>query len=106
MNKTLYVGNISYTVTDKHLTDLFSQHGKVVSVTLISDRFTGEPRGFGFVEMGSSEEAQKAMQALNGTELEGRAIVVNEARSRERRERPSGGPREKRRFGDRPRRRW
>lgn len=82
----LYVGNLSFNTTEDSLRALFSQHGTVDSVNLISDRDTGRPRGFGFVEMNNSD-ASRAMQALNGKEFEGRALKVNEAQER------SGGPR-------------
>lgn len=84
MGNKLYVGGLPYSVTEGQLEEIFSQHGSVQSARVISDKFTGRSRGFGFVEMGSDEEAQKAIQALNGTELEGRTLVVNEARPQER----------------------
>jgi RNA recognition motif-containing protein len=83
------VGGLPYSVTEAQLEDIFSQHGSVQSARVISDKITGRSRGFGFVEMGSSEEAQKAIEALNGTQLEGRTLSVNEARPME--NRPSGG---------------
>ena len=82
----LYVGNLPFTATDEAVHALFSKHGTVEKVSLISDRDTGRPRGFGFVEM-SSADASRAMQALNGTDFEGRSLKVNEAQERER----SGG---------------
>jgi RNA recognition motif-containing protein len=82
----LYVGNLPFTATDEGVRALFSQHGTVEKVSLISDRDTGRPRGFGFVEM-SNADASRAMQALDGTDFEGRALKVNEAQDRER----SGG---------------
>ena len=85
----LYVGNLPFTATDESVRALFSKHGTVEKVSLISDRDTGRPRGFGFVEM-SSADASRAMQALNGTEFEGRALKVNEAQDRDR---SGGGPR-------------
>ena len=87
----LYVGGLPYTTTDQQLQDLFAQHGTVSSAKVISDRYTGRSRGFGFVEMATSEEAQKAIAALNGTQYEGRALVVNEAKPPEKRERSWGG---------------
>ena len=84
----LYVGNLPFTATDEAVHTLFSKHGTVEKVALISDRDTGRPRGFGFVEM-SSADASRAMQALNGTDFDGRALKVNEAQDRER----SGGSR-------------
>jgi len=79
-NNKLYVGGLPYSVTDGQLQELFADHGTVESARVIADKFTGQSRGFGFVEMGSGEEAQKAIQALNSTELEGRTLVVNEAK--------------------------
>lgn len=91
MGNKLYVGSLSYATTDQQLHELFAQHGSVISAKVISDRYTGQSRGFGFVEMATSEEAQKAIAALNGTQYEGRSLVVNEARPQEKRERPWGG---------------
>jgi cold-inducible RNA-binding protein len=82
----LYVGNLPFTATDEGVRALFSQHGTVEKVALITDRDTGQPRGFGFVEMANAD-ASRAMQALNGTDFDGRALKVNEAQDRER----SGG---------------
>jgi RNA recognition motif-containing protein len=87
----LYVGSLPYTTTDQQLQELFAQHGTVSSAKVISDRYTGRSRGFGFVEMATSEDAQKAIAALNGTQYEGRALVVNEAKPQEKRERSSWG---------------
>ncbi len=80
MGAKLYVGNLPFSVVEDQLQGLFSQHGSVVSARIITDKFSGRSKGFGFVEMESDEEAEKAIAALNGTEFEGRAIVVNEAR--------------------------
>ncbi len=80
MNKKLYVGNLDYSVTDDQLTELFSQAGKVESAVVILDRATGRSKGFGFVEMGSEKEAEEAIKTCNEKELQGRNIVVNEAR--------------------------
>ena len=88
----LYVGNLSFTTTEESVRTLFSQHGTVEKVSLISDRDTGRPRGFGFVEM-SNADAARAMQALNGTELDGRSLKVNEAQDRERSGGNRGAPR-------------
>src|SRR5580765_1807066 len=88
MNTKLYVGNLSYDTTENDLQDLFSPHGPVTEVNLMMDRATGRPRGFGFVTMASSEGAQAAIQALNGKNVGGRDLTVNEARPRE--ERPAG----------------
>ncbi len=79
----IYVGNLSYNATDEGLKDLFSQYGEVVKATIITDKFTGKPRGFAFVEMASSDEGQAAIDALNGKEFEGRTLNINEARARE-----------------------
>jgi RNA recognition motif-containing protein len=80
MNNKLYVGGLPYSVTEGQLQELFASHGTVDSARVITDKFTGQSRGFGFVEMSSGSEAQKAAQALNGTQLEGRTLVVNEAK--------------------------
>jgi RNA recognition motif-containing protein len=80
MGKKLYVGNLTYGVTDSTLSQLFEAHGTVQSAQVIMDRDTGRSKGFGFVEMGSDQEAQAAIQALNGKEMDGRALTVNEAR--------------------------
>src|SRR5258708_1572143 len=86
MGKKLYVGNLAYGLGDSDLQRLFEPHGSVQSAQVIMDRDTGRSKGFGFVEMGSDQEAQAAIQALNGTEVEGRALTVNEARPK-----PEGG---------------
>jgi RNA recognition motif-containing protein len=91
MAKKLYVGSLSYGVTDDQLRDFFAQAGAVSSAQVVMDRMTGRSRGFGFVEMASDEEAQRAVETLNGQELDGRAIVVNEARPMSDRPRRSGG---------------
>ncbi len=85
MGNKLYVGSLPYSTTEQQLTELFSQHGTVQSAKVIADRFTGQSRGFAFVEMATSEEAQKAIAALHGSELGGRTLVVNEARPQEKR---------------------
>lgn len=79
MAKNLFVGSLPYSVTEDQLGQLFSQHGTIVSVAVIKDKYTGQSRGFGFVEMGTEEEAQKAIQALNGYNMDGRNLVVKEA---------------------------
>jgi len=79
----LYIGNLAREVTEDELRQAFEAHGQVTSATLIKDKFSGEPRGFGFVEMPAKAEAIAAMQALNGQDLKGRSIIVNEARPRE-----------------------
>jgi RNA recognition motif-containing protein len=94
MSSKIYVGGLPYATTDAQLQDLFAAHGAVESARVITDKFTGRSRGFGFVEMSNADEAQKAIQALNGTDFEGRNLTVNEARPQERR---SGGGG----FGDR-----
>ena len=82
MASKLYVGNLSYQTESESLRALFQQFGDVVSATVLTDRDTGRSRGFGFVEMGSEDAATAAIQALNGTEFEGRTLKVNEARER------------------------
>ena len=89
MGKRLYVGNLSYDVDSSALQDLFAAHGSVTSAEVIMDRMTNRSKGFGFVEMGTDEEAQAAITALNGQENGGRALTVNEAKPRE--ERSGGG---------------
>ena len=85
MNTKIFVGNLSFNATENDLQDAFAAHGTVVEATVMMDRDTGRPRGFGFVTMGSPEEAKKAIEALNGTALDGRNLTVNEARPREER---------------------
>ena len=80
MNKKLYVGNLPYKTTSDELQQMFSQAGSVTSATVISDKFSGRSKGFGFVEMGTDEEATAAINQFNGQEMEGRKLVVNEAR--------------------------
>jgi cold-inducible RNA-binding protein len=82
VGKKLYIGNLSYEVTQKDLEELFAQAGTCQSVAVIMDRATGQSRGFGFVEMNSSAEAEKAVQKFNGHDLKGRALKVNEAMER------------------------
>ena len=91
MSAKLFVGNLSFDLTENDLQDAFAAHGTVVETNLMMDRETGRPRGFGFVTMSTPAEAQKAIDALNGKELSGRALTVNLARPRE--ERPGGGSR-------------
>lgn len=81
----IYVGNLSYGLNDNDLKDLFSEYGSVNSAKIIEDRDTGRSKGFGFVEMGSEEDGNKAIEGLNGHEVEGRSLTVNEARPREER---------------------
>ncbi len=86
----LYVGGLAYAVTDKELEEMFAQQGKVVSATVIKDRDSGQSKGFGFVEMEDVKDGQNAIKELNGKEVSGRSIVVNQARPQEDR-RPAGG---------------
>ncbi len=88
--KKIYVGNLPFTATEDEVRDLFGQHGEVHSVALINDRDTGRPRGFGFVEMDDAA-ADTAINALNGTQMGGRDLNVNEARERPRRDNRGGG---------------
>lgn len=89
MSKKLYVGNLTYEVTDAELAKMFEAHGAVKSAQVIMDRDTGRSKGFGFVEMTNDQEAQAAITALNGQQVNGRALTVNEARPRE--DRGGGG---------------
>ena len=91
MNKNIYVGGLPYSVTDQELEETFSAHGTVESAKVITDKYTGSSRGFGFVEMGTQQEAEKAIEALNGTELGGRTLTVNMAKPRGDRQRGGGG---------------
>lgn len=91
MASKLFVGSLSWDTTDDSLRNFFAQAGTVVSATVLKDKFTGRSRGFGFVEMASDEDAQKAIADLNGKELDGRPIVVNEARPMVARENRGGG---------------
>ena len=91
MGSKLYVGGLPYSVTEGRLTELFSAHGTVDSANVISDKFTGQSRGFGFVEMSSNGEAQTAIQSLNGTQFEGRSLTVNEAKPMAKRDNFGGG---------------
>ena len=92
MGRKLYVGNLPYSVTQQTLEETFSQCGTVDSVNVITDRDTGQSKGFGFIEMSNDSEAQKAIQELNGTSLDGREIKVNEAKPKApRRDRGGGG---------------
>ena len=87
----IYVGNLSFDVTQDDLEQAFASHGEVASANIISDKFSGQSRGFGFVEMPKEEEARAAIAALNGADLKGREISVNEARPRNDRPRGGGG---------------
>lgn len=98
MSKRLYVGGLPYSITSSQLEEMFSKFGAIVSANVISDKFTNQSKGFGFVEMEKEKEADEAIKKLNDTEVEGRRIMVNEARPRE--ERPSFEDRGQRRnFG-------
>jgi|ERR1035438_1956288 cold-inducible RNA-binding protein len=92
MSNKLFVGNLSFNTTENDLNDAFAAHGTVTETNLMMDRDTGRPRGFGFVTMSTVEEAQKATEALNGKDMDGRALTVNVAKPRE--ERAPGGRRE------------
>jgi RNA recognition motif-containing protein len=91
MSNKLYVGGLPYSVTEGQLQEIFAAHGTVESARVITDKFTGQSRGFGFVELSSGGEAQKAIEALNGTQLEGRTLVVNEAKPMASRDGGGGG---------------
>jgi len=105
MSNKLFVGNLSFDTTENDLQDAFAAHGTVTEANIMMDRMSGRPRGFGFVTMSTPEEAQKAIAAMNGAQLGGRALTVNIARPRE--ERPGGGggrgPRRESRGGGRDR---
>lgn len=90
MAKKLYVGNLSYDMTEEQLNELFQKEGEVASAKLITDKFSGRSRGFGFVEMNNDDQASAAIEKLNGLELNGRKLVVNEARPMEKRESRGG----------------
>ena len=90
-SKKLYAGGLPYSISDGQLEELFAAHGTVESARVITDRHTGRSKGFGFVEMSSQSEAEAAIEALNGTDLEGRSLTVNEAKPREDRGGSRGG---------------
>lgn len=94
MSNKLFVGNLSFDTTENDLQDAFAAHGTVMETNLLMDRETGRPRGFGFITMSSAEEAEKAISALNGSQLGGRALTVNVAKPREERTGGGGGRRE------------
>jgi RNA recognition motif-containing protein len=98
MSNKLFVGNLSFDTTENDLQDAFAAHGTVTETNLMMDRMTGRPRGFGFVTMSSAEEAQKAIDALNGKDMGGRALTVNVAKPREERA-PGGGGGGRRDYG-------
>ena len=93
MSSKLFVGNLSFDTTENDLNDAFAAHGTVTETNLMMDRATGRPRGFGFITMSTPEEAQKAIAALNGSQLGGRALTVNVAKPREERAGGGGGGR-------------
>src|ERR1700676_3276878 len=93
MSAKLFVGNLSFNITENDLQDAFAAHGTVVEANLMMDRATGRPRGFGFVTMSTPEEAQKAIEAMNGKDMDGRALTVNVAKPREERTGGGGGGR-------------
>ena len=99
MSNKLYVGNLSFNISENDLNDAFAAFGTVTEANLMMDRTTNRPRGFGFVTMSSAEEAQKAIDGLNGKELDGRALTVNLARPREERTGGGGGGGGRRQFG-------
>jgi RNA recognition motif-containing protein len=93
MGSKIYVGGLPYSATEQELNSLFATHGSVESARVITDKFTGQSRGFGFVEMASGEDASKAISALNGTQMGGRTLTVNEAKPQEPRSGGGGGDR-------------
>jgi len=97
-NNKLFVGNLSFNTTENDLRDAFAPHGNVFEINMMMDRDTGRPRGFGFITMSTAEEAQKAIAALNGAQLDGRALTVNVAKPREERA-PGGGGGGRREYG-------
>jgi RNA recognition motif-containing protein len=97
--KNLYVGNLPHTTTEAELREVFTAHGEVEKVSIMTDRETGRARGFGFVEMANAGEAEKAMAAVNGTQLGGRALTVNEAKPKADRPRSGGGGGGGKKFG-------
>jgi RNA recognition motif-containing protein len=99
MSNKLFVGNLSFNTTENDLNDAFAAHGSVTETNLMMDRATGRPRGFAFVTMASPEEAQKAIEALNGATLDGRQLTVNVARPREERSGGGGGGGGRREYG-------
>ncbi len=104
MESKLYVGNLSYNTTDQDLRELFGQAGEIQEVILVSDKYSGQPKGFGFVQMANQADAEKAIRMFNDQELDGRRIIVNIARPKE--ERSGGGYRGGQRGGGGGRRRY
>ena len=99
MSNKLFVGNLSFNTTENDLNDAFAAHGTVTETNLMMDRDTGRPRGFAFVTMSTAEEAQKAIEAMNGKDMDGRALTVNVARPREERTGGGGGGGGRREYG-------
>ena len=99
MSNKLFVGNLSFNTTENDLQDAFAAHGTVTETNLMMDRMSGRPRGFGFITMSTAEEAQKAIAALNGAQLDGRALTVNVAKPREERAPGGGGGGGRREYG-------
>ena len=99
MSNKLFVGNLSFNTTENDLNDAFAAHGTVTETNLMMDRMSGRPRGFGFITMSTAEEAQKAIAALNGAQLDGRALTVNVAKPREERAPGGGGGGGRREYG-------
>jgi RNA recognition motif-containing protein len=91
MGSKIYVGGLPYSVTEQDLSEMFSAHGTVESARVITDKFTGQSRGFGFVEMSSAAEAQNAISSLNNSQMNGRTLIVNEAKPQENRTGGGGG---------------
>jgi RNA recognition motif-containing protein len=96
----IYVGNLSWNLKDQDLSNLFASHGEVISAKIVNDKFTNRSKGFGFVEMANDDQAQAAIAALNGTEVDGRNIVVNESRPKQEGGSGGGGGFKKRSFGN------
>jgi len=90
-NKKLYVGSLPYSTTEEELRDLFGAYGPVESVRIITDKFTGQSKGFGFVEMANADDAKKAVEGVNGVQFGGRTLIVNDARPEQKRERSMAG---------------
>jgi len=100
LKMNIYVGNLSWNLKDQDLSNLFATHGEVISAKIVNDKFTNRSKGFGFVEMANDDQAQAAIAALNGTEVDGRNIVVNESRPKQEGGSGGGGGFKKRSFGN------
>jgi RNA recognition motif-containing protein len=100
LKMNIYVGNLSWNLKDQDLSNLFASHGEVISAKIVNDKFTNRSKGFGFVEMANDDQAQAAIAALNGTEVDGRNIVVNESRPKQEGGSGGGGGFKKRSFGN------